>query len=52
MAKGFSLSRRGFMAGSAASGAVLGAGFGPAVAKAPMIGTPAPYFYRFKLGDA
>jgi hypothetical protein len=24
----------------------------PALAKAPMLGTQAPYFYRFKLGNA
>jgi glyoxylase-like metal-dependent hydrolase (beta-lactamase superfamily II) len=39
--------------GAAASGAaVLGATLGPAAAKAPKLNTQAPYFYRFKLGDA
>src|SRR5258708_12564726 len=38
-------------AGSATIAAGL-TGLSPAFAKAPIIGTPAPYFYRFKLGNA
>jgi glyoxylase-like metal-dependent hydrolase (beta-lactamase superfamily II) len=50
----FSLSRRGLLAGAAATG-IAGA-FGafpsnPALAKGPMNNTQAPYFYRFKLGS-
>lgn len=46
-----SLNRRHLMLGGALS---LGAMALPNVAgaRAPMVGTPAPYFYRFKLGDA
>ncbi len=46
-----SLSRRRLLQGG---GAMLAAGLGgaPAFAKAPMLGTQAPYFYRFKLGTA
>src|SRR5262245_17061133 len=40
--------RRLLQAGSAA----LGLATVPAFAKAPMLGTQAPYFYRFKLGNA
>jgi len=45
------LSRRRMLTGSAA---LAGAGFAgaPAFAKGPILGTPAPYFYRFKLGSA
>jgi glyoxylase-like metal-dependent hydrolase (beta-lactamase superfamily II) len=49
------LSRRRMLTGSAALAAGLtGAGFAgaPAFAKGPMLGTQAPYFYRFKLGSA
>jgi glyoxylase-like metal-dependent hydrolase (beta-lactamase superfamily II) len=51
----FSLSRRHLLAGTSALGAaaVLDAHIGnPAFAKAPMSNTQAPYFYRFKLGNA
>jgi glyoxylase-like metal-dependent hydrolase (beta-lactamase superfamily II) len=48
-----SLSRRRLLQ---AGSATLAAGFAgatvPALAKAPMLGTQAPYFYRFKLGNA
>jgi len=45
-----SLSRRRLLqAGSATLAAGLS---GAALAKAPMLGTQAPYFYRFKLGNA
>ena len=50
-----SLSRRSMLAGASAAGALgaLGAGkWQPALARAPMLGTQAPYFYRFKLGSA
>jgi glyoxylase-like metal-dependent hydrolase (beta-lactamase superfamily II) len=50
-----SLSRRHLLAGgSAAVAAALGGmpAIAPASAKAPMVTTQAPYFYRFKLGDA
>jgi glyoxylase-like metal-dependent hydrolase (beta-lactamase superfamily II) len=50
-----SLSRRSMLVGASAAGAlgVLGAGgWRPALARAPMLGTQAPYFYRFKLGSA
>jgi glyoxylase-like metal-dependent hydrolase (beta-lactamase superfamily II) len=46
---GFSLSRRRLLQGGAAIAGLAGA---PAFAKAPMLGTQAPYFYRFKLGSA
>src|SRR5215207_3110282 len=48
-----SLSRRQLMAASSALGAAALAGVlpGAAWAKAPMLGTQAPYFYRFKLGN-
>lgn len=42
--------RRGLMGGAAAAGALALAT--PGLAKAPMINAPAPYFYRFRLGDA
>jgi glyoxylase-like metal-dependent hydrolase (beta-lactamase superfamily II) len=46
------LSRRGLLAASAAAVAGVAAGLpaSPAVAKAPMLNTQAPYFYRFKIG--
>ena len=50
-----SLSRRSMLIGASAAGALgaLGAGrWQPALARAPMLGTQAPYFYRFKLGTA
>ena len=50
-----SLSRRSMLVGASAAGALgaLGAGkWQPALARAPMLGTQAPYFYRFKLGSA
>ncbi len=50
---GFSLSRRQFIVGSSALAATaLGSSLaGAAWAKAPMLNTQAPYFYRFKLGN-
>jgi len=42
-------SRRRLLYGGAA---VAGLATAPALAKGPMLGTPAPYFYRFKLGSA
>ena len=48
----FALSRRHLLRGASAAGA-LGA-FGSlnsVLAKAPMLGTQAPAFYRFKIGD-
>jgi glyoxylase-like metal-dependent hydrolase (beta-lactamase superfamily II) len=52
-----SLSRRRLLATASTATAVAGAlgaagGWGPALARAPMLGTQAPYFYRFRLGDA
>jgi hypothetical protein len=50
-----SLSRRSLLVGASAAGALgaLGAGrWQPAMARAPMLGTQAPYFYRFKSGSA
>ena len=50
-----SLSRRSMLVGASAAGALgaLGAGkWQPALARAPLLGTQAPYFYRFKLGIA
>ena len=50
-----SLSRRSMLVAASAAGAlgVLGPGkWQPALARAPMLGTQAPYFYRFKLGSA
>jgi glyoxylase-like metal-dependent hydrolase (beta-lactamase superfamily II) len=49
---GFSLSRRQMLAGGSAvaATALSGAITSAAWAKAPMLGTQAPYFYRFKLG--
>ena len=52
---GFALSRRALLTGAAAAGtlgAFGAASRGPALAKAPMLNTQAPYFYRFKLGNA
>src|SRR5262245_3420507 len=47
------LSRRQLIkAGSAPAWAALATPLGAAHAKAPMLGTQAPYFYRFKLGNA
>lgn len=52
------LSRRSLLALGASLGAGLGAGLGTsalttsAFARAPKLGTQAPYFHRFKLGDA
>jgi glyoxylase-like metal-dependent hydrolase (beta-lactamase superfamily II) len=43
------LSRRRLLQGGAAIAGLAGA---PAFAKGPMLGTQAPYFYRFKLGSA
>ncbi len=41
--------RRGLMLGAAAAAVTAGTG---ALAKAPMLKSQAPYFYRFMLGDA
>jgi glyoxylase-like metal-dependent hydrolase (beta-lactamase superfamily II) len=43
-----SISRRALLAGSSAAG--LAALASPAIAKAPMLGTQAPAFYRFRIG--
>jgi Zn-dependent hydrolases, including glyoxylases len=48
----FKLSRRQLVRGAAASGALALMHPGGLLAKAPMIGEPAPYYYRFKFGDA
>jgi glyoxylase-like metal-dependent hydrolase (beta-lactamase superfamily II) len=45
-----SLSRRRLLAGATASAAAGFVGGTPAIAKAPMLNTQAPAFYRFKLG--
>jgi glyoxylase-like metal-dependent hydrolase (beta-lactamase superfamily II) len=50
-----SLSRRSMLVGASAAGVLgtLGAGkWQPALARAPMLVTQVPYFYRFKLGSA
>src|SRR4051794_30449945 len=49
------LSRRQVLIGASAAGALgsLASSLGrPAFARAPMLNVQAPYFYRFKLGDA
>jgi glyoxylase-like metal-dependent hydrolase (beta-lactamase superfamily II) len=47
------LTRRHALLGAAIGGGTLAFGRpGDVLAKAPMTGTPAPYFYRFKFGDA
>ncbi|MFG1383027.1 MBL fold metallo-hydrolase [Xanthobacter versatilis] len=44
--------RRALLGGALSVGALaLGPGLAPAFAKAPLVGQPAPYFYRFKFGD-
>src|SRR4051795_13665574 len=51
----FALSRRALLVGASAAGAfgAFGAAsLNPALARAPMLNTQAPYFYRFKLGNA
>ena len=50
MLKDVTLSRRLLLQGGAAS--MAGLATAPALAKGPMLGTQAPYFYRFKLGTA
>jgi glyoxylase-like metal-dependent hydrolase (beta-lactamase superfamily II) len=50
MLKDVTLSRRLLLQGGAATAAGLATT--PALAKGPMLGTQAPYFYRFKLGNA
>jgi glyoxylase-like metal-dependent hydrolase (beta-lactamase superfamily II) len=51
--QGTTLTRRHAMLGAAiGAGALAIARPSAVLGKAPMIGTPAPYFYRFKLGDA
>src|SRR3954454_1686587 len=49
MTKDVTFSRRRLLQGSAV---VAGLATAPALAKGPMLGGQAPYFYRFKLGDA
>src|SRR4051794_18668463 len=49
MTKDVTFSRRRLLQGGAA---IAGLATAPAFAKAPMLGTQAPYFYRFKLGSA
>lgn len=44
--------RRHFLAGAGAGLALAASGGGAALARGPMATTQAPYFYRFKLGDA
>lgn len=46
------LGRRGILTGAAAAAAALAWPGRPVEAKAPLATTQAPYFYRFKLGDA
>jgi len=48
-----SFSRRQLLSGTSAAlaGGVIGSSAVPALAKAPMLNTQAPSFYRFKLGD-
>jgi glyoxylase-like metal-dependent hydrolase (beta-lactamase superfamily II) len=48
----FSVSRRGLLAGASAAGALAISSLDRALGKAPLLNTPAPYFYRFKLGSA
>ena len=48
----FSVSRRGLLAGASAAGALAISSLDRAFGKAPLLNTPAPYFYRFKLGSA
>lgn len=52
--KGSLLSRRNVLLGAATCAATSAIPFDPrsAAAKAPMINAPAPYYYRFKLGNA
>lgn len=53
MSSSIVLPRRGLLTGVAALAGTAALGRGrPALAKAPMISAQAPYFYRFKLGDA
>jgi hypothetical protein len=48
----FPFSRRHLLKGVSAAGALAACGFLNSVfAKAPMLGTQAPAFYRFKIGD-
>ena len=48
----FSVSRRDLIAGASAAGALAISSVDRAFGKAPLLNTPAPYFYRFKLGSA
>src|SRR5215211_7227266 len=48
----FSVSRRDLLAGASAAGALAISSVDRAFGKAPLLNTPAPYFYRFKLGSA
>ena len=50
MTKQPNLSRRDLLAGASALGAAGMFAGAPALAKAPIVGTQAPYWYRFKLG--
>ena len=47
----FSVSRRDLLAGASAAGALAISSFDRAFGKAPMLNTPAPSFYRFKIGN-
>jgi hypothetical protein len=51
MTKQPNLSRRDLLAGASALGAASMFAGAPALAKAPIVGTQAPYWYRFKLGN-
>jgi glyoxylase-like metal-dependent hydrolase (beta-lactamase superfamily II) len=51
MTQELNISRRQWLAGASAAVATGLIGGMPALAKAPMLGTQAPYWYRFKLGD-
>lgn len=51
MTRELTVSRRQLLAGASAAVAAGFVGDTPAIAKAPMVGTQAPYWYRFKLGN-
>jgi glyoxylase-like metal-dependent hydrolase (beta-lactamase superfamily II) len=51
MTQELNLSRRQWLAGASVLGAASMMAGAPALAKAPMLGTQAPYWYRFKLGN-
>ena len=46
----FELSRRTALLGAAAAAGAIGAGLGPVAARAPLLKTQSPYFYRFAHG--